>query len=385
VHSPDQVPQAYIDAFNATIPHDAKRRTFAGMLAALDEGIGNVTAALRAAGMLDNTLILVAGDNGGPIACGDGTCGDATGTSNWPLRGGKHSLYEGGVRLLGVASGPMLYGRGENHSGLMHHADWLPTLLEAAGVQYDPAPGFELHGVSQWAALTQRGTPSPRNESVLNIDPYQPAVGSLPKHQGNAAIVTAEGWKLHLGMPGPPFGWGPANSSASDGSDGGAGAPRAAPACNASAWAVGQCLPGGDLKKAPLAAASAGACCAACAALPDCAAFTYRASTRLCYLKGSAAQAPTSDPDCTSAGGGAPPPPEALWPLRNSSVALYNVLTDEGEHEDVSAAHPEVVAQLTARLAAWAALMKYDYWASDSTVDPRSNPALRNGTWQPWL
>ena len=134
VHSPDQVPQSYIDPFNATIPTDAKRRTFAGMLAALDEGIGNVTAALDAAGMREDTLILVMADNGGAIACGDSTCGDATGTSNFPLRGGKHSLYEGGVRLLGLAAGPMVYGRAENHTGLMHHADWLPTLLEAAGV-----------------------------------------------------------------------------------------------------------------------------------------------------------------------------------------------------------------------------------------------------------
>ena len=54
VHAPALVPAHYADAYNKTIS-DRKRRTFAGMLSAVDEGIGNVTAALKAKGMLDNT------------------------------------------------------------------------------------------------------------------------------------------------------------------------------------------------------------------------------------------------------------------------------------------------------------------------------------------
>ena len=178
VHSPDQVPQKYIDPYNASIP-DAKRRVFAGMLSALDEGVGNITAALRAAGMEESSLVIFAADNGGPIRCEFSTCGDATGASNFPLRGGKHSLWEGGVRLTALAAAPFLSAPpGANFSGLMHHADWLPTLLEAAGVDYAPAPGFELHGYSQWRALTS-SSPSPRNETVCNIDPLQPAVDNM--------------------------------------------------------------------------------------------------------------------------------------------------------------------------------------------------------------
>ncbi len=391
VHSPDQVPASYTAPYNATIPTDAKRRTYAGMLSALDEGVGNVTAALRQAGLLDSTLIIFTADNGGPIACGDGTCGDAQGSSNFPLRGGKHSLFEGGTRLMALAAGPGLYGAGENHTGLMHHVDWLPTLLEAAGLPpFQPAPGLELHGASHWPALTQRGQPSPRNETLLNIDPFQPAVGSFPKGQGNAAIVTREGWKLLLGLPGPPFEWSPANSSAR-GEGGAVAAAATAETCSAgsSALVEGVCLPGGDLAHQPVPAASAEACCAACGALPgaQCAAFTWRHSTGLCYLKGSSGgggRAPTADADCVSwpAGG---VPSGALWPLHNMTVALYNVLTDEEERHEVSAAHPDIVQQLSDRLAAWAALAHYDYWAQDGGVDPKSNPALRNGTWQPWL
>ena len=60
VHAPAQAPQAYIDMFNASLPGPEykQRRTFAGMVHCFDEGLGNVTAALQAKGMLDDTLIV---------------------------------------------------------------------------------------------------------------------------------------------------------------------------------------------------------------------------------------------------------------------------------------------------------------------------------------
>jgi arylsulfatase A-like enzyme len=108
VHSPDQVPQQYIDPYNATIA-DPKRRTFAGMLSCLDEAVGNVTAALRAAGMLDNTVIVLVSDNGGPTNLDEGTF-----SNNFPLRGGKHSLWEGGTRLTALVAGARTAGAGRH-------------------------------------------------------------------------------------------------------------------------------------------------------------------------------------------------------------------------------------------------------------------------------
>jgi len=57
VHAPAQVPQSYIDPYNATIPN-LIRRTFAGMLSCMDEGVGNVTKALQAKGLWDRTLVV---------------------------------------------------------------------------------------------------------------------------------------------------------------------------------------------------------------------------------------------------------------------------------------------------------------------------------------
>ena len=228
----------------------------------------------------------------------------------------------------------MLHGQGVNQSGLMHHADWLPTLLEAAGVAYEPAPGFELHGASQWAMLTA-GAPSSRNEPITTIDPLQPAVGggAIQPGEGNAAIITAEGWKLLLGLVGPPDAWSPPNASAASaalGGGGGAAAPpppaahlRAAAAVNcAAAFEVGVCFPkGADIRAAnPTAAGTAAACCAHCAATAGCGAWTWRATEQQCWVKGDVAQR-ANNSDCVSgAGAPSPPTPFAVWPLKNMTA-----------------------------------------------------------------
>eukprot|EP01084_Bolivina_argentea_P308547 533568_1 len=93
VHAPDDVPKSYVTPYDQSIT-DSQRRTFAGMLSCLDEGIGNLTNVLQKKGYLDNnTIIVFTSDNGGPIP--NSGVGDYTGSRNWPLRGGKHSVWEG--------------------------------------------------------------------------------------------------------------------------------------------------------------------------------------------------------------------------------------------------------------------------------------------------
>ena len=391
VHSPDEVPQSYIEPYMNTIS-DPKRRTFAGMLSCLDEAVGNVTAALKANGFVDNTLVVFVADNGGPIFCTDGPCGDATGTTNYPLRGGKHSLWEGGTRLTSLVSGPMLHANGINETGLMHHADWLPTLLEAAGVSYTPAPGFELHGASQWPMLTT-GAPSSRNETITNIDPLQPAVGAGPPGQGNAAIITADGWKLCLGLTGPPNLWSPANTSKVDLS-----ATTAADIITTAqdqdpsgctSLLNGTCYPGADIPGAdpkPIKVADANDCCTHCSVVKGCLAFTFRVNTNECYLK-TTPNITTADPNCVSGGvPPSPPTPFRVWPLNNMTAQLFNLTIDPWERDDVAAANPDIVERLTARLAQWGETARDPYYRT-AKVDPLSNPHApgRNDSWYPWL
>ena len=131
-----EVPGYYIPIYGAHIK-DKKRANFAGMLGAMDQGVGNVTAALTERGMMENIIIVFTADNGGPT-----TTGDAVGSRNWPLKGGKHSIWEGGTRAtacvwspshLGTNPGKGPGGRYLLYDNLMHASDWLPTLVLAAG------------------------------------------------------------------------------------------------------------------------------------------------------------------------------------------------------------------------------------------------------------
>src|SRR5687767_5102460 len=86
VHGPHQVPEKYKRPYG-DLPEP--RRTYAGMCAAMDEGIGAILAALDEKKLRSSTLIFFASDNGGPSP--------GKVTSNGPFRAGKGTLYEGGT------------------------------------------------------------------------------------------------------------------------------------------------------------------------------------------------------------------------------------------------------------------------------------------------
>ena len=188
VHAPRQVPQHYIDPYIHRI-NDTERRDFAGMVSALDEGIGNVTSALEEKGMLSNTVVIVTTDNGGPIVDCSGI-----GASNWPLRGGKCSLWEGGTRGTALVVAPEI-SSSFTWGGLMHGADWLPTIVEGvAGIRIMPGDTKPLDGVNVWKELISN-QPSPRKELYYGL------ADRLVGDHG-PSLRTAEGWKVLIGTGG---------------------------------------------------------------------------------------------------------------------------------------------------------------------------------------
>ena len=154
VHSPVQAPDAYIQKYGFI--KDMTRRKYAAMVDIMDEAIGNLTRAFKIADLWSNTLTVFTTDNGG-IHTGGGY--------NWPLRGEKRYLWEGGVRGLGFVHSELLQTRGVTCKGLMHVTDWYPTLLHMAGL--NPEEG--LDGVNMWDTIVH-GAPSPRKEILHNID-----------------------------------------------------------------------------------------------------------------------------------------------------------------------------------------------------------------------
>ncbi|XP_050412432.1 arylsulfatase B [Patella vulgata] len=184
VHYPIQVPEKYSNMY----PHvfNEGRKKFSGMVSALDEAFGNITNALFNKGMLDNTLILFTTDNGAEVFM----YGD-----NYPLRGGKHTLWEGGTRGTSFMAGAGITQPGIHYNGLIHSVDWMPTLLGAAGAPQLPG----LDGVNQWDSI-RLNQQSKRTEFIYNLDDFP-----IPT-QGHAGIRVGD-WKLLLGYPGQTDGW----------------------------------------------------------------------------------------------------------------------------------------------------------------------------------
>ena len=71
------------------------------MVTNIDEGIGNITKYLKESGLYNNTIIIFQSHNGRPTQTGD-----AIGARNYPLRGGKHSIWEGGTRVVPIIHVP---------------------------------------------------------------------------------------------------------------------------------------------------------------------------------------------------------------------------------------------------------------------------------------
>jgi arylsulfatase A-like enzyme len=171
VHAPHQVPEKYTQPYAGL---KEPRRTYAGMVAAMDEGIGQILAALDEQGLRKDTLVIFSSDNGGP--------NPGRVTNNGPLRAGKGTLYEGGVRVAACAAWDGRIKPGTTVNEPLHMVDWYPTLLKLVGAATQQK--LPLDGKDAWATVSE-GKPSPHDAILLNTTP------------GNGAVRVGD-WKLVL-------------------------------------------------------------------------------------------------------------------------------------------------------------------------------------------
>src|SRR5690606_28607490 len=106
---------------------------YASLIEGMDKSLGDIMDLLEAKNVSDNTLILFMSDNGG-LSLAPPRGGQKY-THNLPLRAGKGSLYEGGIREPMIVKWP-----GEVKPGTVSHQyvsimDFFPTLLEVAGIK----------------------------------------------------------------------------------------------------------------------------------------------------------------------------------------------------------------------------------------------------------
>lgn len=159
VHSPMQVPDSYLQPYPGM---SGPRQKLAGMLAAVDEAIGQIVESLETAGLRENTLIVFSSDNGGPRP-----------GKNTPLRDFKGSIYEGGVRGCAFANWPGKIPAGQRITEPMHVIDWYPTLVKLAEGSLDQK--LPIDGMDVWPMLTTQAA-SPHNAILSVQSPTKAAV-----------------------------------------------------------------------------------------------------------------------------------------------------------------------------------------------------------------
>jgi arylsulfatase A-like enzyme len=180
VHTPMDATEKYVTRF-AHIA-DERRRTYAAMLSAMDDGIGRTLAALRAAGLEENTLIFFFSDNGGPTM----PTTTVNGSSNAPLRGSKRQTWEGGIRVPFVIQWKGHVAAGKTDSRPIIQLDVLPTALAAAGI--DVRPDWKLDGVDLLPFLTGKAAGTPHDALYWRLG------GMMAIRKGDWKLVkTSEG------------------------------------------------------------------------------------------------------------------------------------------------------------------------------------------------
>jgi arylsulfatase A-like enzyme len=126
-HAPLEAPDKYINRVIGVTGGDHRRRIYAAMITALDDGVGAIQAKLQSAGILDNTLIFFLSDNGG-------ITGYLSPSSNAPLIGAKTELLEGGIRVPFFVQWPARFAAGKIYQPMVCVLDIAPTVLAAAEI-----------------------------------------------------------------------------------------------------------------------------------------------------------------------------------------------------------------------------------------------------------
>ena len=166
-HTPLQSTEKYLQRYpDIGDPH---RKLFAAMVSAVDDGVGKILDTLETEGIADDTLVVWVSDNGGALQAG---------ADNSPLRGGKGTTFEGGLRVPGLIYQPGVL-EGGKFSQMFTAHDWFQTLTTAVGVT--PMNTKPFDGIDMWAALTE-GEKAGRRDTVIGIN------GSY--------TIFREGWKL---------------------------------------------------------------------------------------------------------------------------------------------------------------------------------------------
>lgn len=169
-HTPLQAPDRYL---KHCYMKNKWRKIFCGMTVSLDESLNRIEMKLKEEDLWNDTVILFMTDNGGQPWFG---------ASNYPYRGTKNSVYEGGVKGVAFLTGGYIENRVKTHTydGLIHVSDWYEAFL-----------GQDSNGKYNMMHILLNNLTSPRTKMLIHRDIYS-----------NSIVYRENEWKLIIGNAG---------------------------------------------------------------------------------------------------------------------------------------------------------------------------------------
>lgn len=132
-HTPIEAKKEYVDHFASKLRPEMRHQNpvYAAMVKSLDESVGRVLEHLRARNLAENTIVIFTSDNGGYVGMDRKSGQNVPVTNNAPLRSGKGSLYEGGIRVPLLVRWPGVASAGAECAAPVVLGDLFPTLTGA--------------------------------------------------------------------------------------------------------------------------------------------------------------------------------------------------------------------------------------------------------------
>ena len=187
VHTPIEGKPDWLQRFEGKIEDDMNHRNldYAAMVASLDENVGRILAKLDELGIADNTIVFFFSDNGGFIGKNKGK----TVTDNTPLRCGKGSLYEGGIREPLMIRCPGVTKPGSRCDTPVISTDFFPTILELVEGGPSPKAASASDGLSLVPLLRDSRSTLDRDTLFWHYPHYYPTTSPV-------SAVRHGDWKL---------------------------------------------------------------------------------------------------------------------------------------------------------------------------------------------
>lgn len=191
-HSPFQAPLPAIRRFagkDATKEDASLEEIYKAMVWKMDQAVGKILAAIERTGEAENTIVWFFSDNGGVPNIPN---------LNKPLRGAKLTVYEGGVRVPACTRWPAKITAGSRSNLVCGYLDLFPSLLQAAGVDFQPDATRPLDGLDV-LSMVSGGANEPLENSLVSR-PWFSYHGQQGEQEEHLA-VRSNGWKLKVNGP----------------------------------------------------------------------------------------------------------------------------------------------------------------------------------------